>query len=125
MSAETLNVILIVLVVLVAVWGVYERYKRGEEVTVTNVVSELKEARPLAEELIAVATIGVQAAEQLKNTGKLPNNDAAFDYALDFVKKWIPASSGIDNADIKNAIESAVLVANYMSEQIKSSQGLH
>lgn len=120
MSSETLNIILIILVVVVAGIAVYQKSKRGEAIGGELVVSEVKQAIPVAQELIAIATVGVQAAEQLKNTGKLPSNDAAFDYALNFVKKWIPATAGVDNADIKAAIESAVLVANFMSDQLKN-----
>lgn len=120
MTSETLNVILIILVVLVGAFGVYQKVKRGETVTAGTVVNTIKAAQPLAQELINVATIAVNSAEQLKNTGKIGSNDEAFDYALNFVKKWIPAASGIDNADIKAAIEGAVLVANFMSEQISS-----
>lgn len=124
MSAETLNVVLIVLMVIVAGYSIYQQYRRGEEITIANVATELKEAQPLAQELIAVATVGVQAAEQLKNTGKLADNKAAFNYALNFVKKWIPAASGVDNEDIITAIESAVLVANFMSDQLKQARNL-
>lgn len=122
MSAETLNVVLILLTVLVAAYALYQRYKRGEAIDASGVVSELKAAQPLASELIAIATIAVQSAEQLKNTGKIDGNDAAFNYALNFIKGWFPAASGIDNADIKAAIESAVLVANALSQQIKNER---
>lgn len=122
MSAETLNVILIVVVILVASYALYQRHRAGEVIDASGIVSTLEASVPLAQELIAVATTGVQAAEQLKNTGKLPDNNAAFEYALNFVKKWIPAASGIDNEDIKVAIESAVLVANALTQQAKDMQ---
>lgn len=118
MSAETLNVVMIILVVVVGAFGVYQMYKRGETITAGTVVNTIKAAQPLAQELISVATIAVNSAEQLKNTGKIGSNDEAFNYALNFVKKWIPATAGVDNADIKAAIEAAVLVANFMSDQI-------
>lgn len=120
MDAQTLNVILIVLTVIVAAYALYQRHKAGEAIEAGGVVTELKAAQPLAQELMTVATIAVQAAEQLKNTGKLPDNNAAFEYAVSFIKKWIPAAEGIDNEDIKAAIESAVLVASALTEQIKN-----
>lgn len=99
--------------------GIYLFVSRQTPLTAANVTASLESVQPLAQELLTVATIAVNSAEQLKNTGKIDSNDEAFNYALSFVKKWVPAASGIDNADIKAAIESAVLVANFMSEQIK------
>jgi hypothetical protein len=117
MTAETTQVILILVTLAVAGYALYRSFQAGETISVGGVVSELKEARPVAEELLNVATIGVQAAEQLKNTGRLPDNDAAFQYALNYVKKWFPGSSEIDNEDIVAAIESAVLVANALAKE--------
>lgn len=122
MDIQTTSVILIFLTLLVAGYAAYRLHKQGVVLTPTTVVSELKSAQPMAQELLNVAQIGVQAAEQLKSTGKLPNNDAAFEYALNFVKRWIPGGSDISNKDIESAIESAVLTANYMTSQIEANR---
>lgn len=115
MDANTMTIVVSIIAVLIAAFAVW---RSGRPVTLQGVTTELAAAQPLAQELANVATIAVQSAEQLKRTGEIKSNDAAFNYALDFVKKWIPASSGIDNKDIIAAINSAVLVASYLADQI-------
>lgn len=115
---QTTQTILILVTLVLAGWAVYKSYQRGEQVTLSSVVEQVKEAVPVAEELQAIALTAVQAAEQLKNTGKLPDNDAAFEYALNYIRKHVPLLTGIDNNDIVTAIESAVFVVNNISKQV-------
>jgi hypothetical protein len=87
------------------------------------VLDTVQEATPIADELIKVATIGVQAAEQLKNTGKIGGNAEALNYAIDFVTGWSPALASLENEKIIAAIESAVLITNVISEQLNKVEG--
>lgn len=56
-------------------------------------------------EATALARIAVAAAEQLHRTGRLPDNDAKFDYALNLVAAQFP---GLDADQITATIEAAV-----------------
>jgi hypothetical protein len=115
MSSETTAIVVSVIAIVIAA---VTFFRRGEPVTIQGVTDSLEDAIPLASQLAQVAEIAVQSAEQLKRTGQIQSNDEAFNYALSFVKKWIPATEGIDNEDIIAAINSAVLVASYMADQI-------
>lgn len=119
MDAQTTQTILILVTLVVAVFGIYRSYQATHTVDLTpaTLISEVKEAVPVAKQLMEVATIGVQAAEQLKRTGKLPDNDAAFEYALDYIKKNIPYMAGVTNKDIETAIESAVFLVNTLVDR--------
>src|SRR6188474_2993380 len=111
---------LVVAVLTAAVVG-YLLWKRGGPVTLQGIVSTAEEAAPIAQELAKVAEIGVQAAEQLFSTGRLPKDDR-LDYALNYVKSWSPALQELDNAKVYAAIESAVLVANALRAQAQTIQ---
>lgn len=113
MDSGTLSIVLS-LITLVVVG--YLLWKRNQPVTLEGIVSTAQEAIPIAQTLTEVATIGVQAAEQLATTGKL-SKDARLDYALNYVKSWSPALKNLDNEKIYAAIESAVLVANALTTQ--------
>jgi len=122
LSQETLSVILILVVVAVGGYSLYLQYRQGKAITLPSVVATLEGAVPLSEELLKVATIAVQSAEQLKREGKIDSNDVAFNYALDFVKDWFPNAHDVSNEKIIAAINSAVLVASYLSNQIEASK---
>lgn len=122
-DADVIQTILIVLTVLLAGWAVYKAYQRGEEITPTTLVEATTTARPVAAELMEVVQIAVNSVEQLKREGKIRSNDVAFNHALDLAKKWIPDEWEVDNEDLINAINAAVLVASTLSEQAgKSSE---
>lgn len=117
MTPDQLNVILILITMGVAAFALYKAYSRGEGVTLSSAIEEIKEARPVALELMEIAQIAVNATEQLKREGKIEENDVAFSHALDLVKKWLPNSFRVDNEDIIAAINAAVLVASGLSKQ--------
>lgn len=121
MDIQTTSVILIFLTLLVAGYAVYRLHTQGVVLTPTTVVNELKSAQPRAQELLNVANIVVQANEQRKREGKI-TNEQAYDDALNFMKKWFPGTSGVDNNDIINAVNAAILVASQITSEIKSTK---
>lgn len=118
MNADNYQVILIVITLFVAGFSLYRSYKQGETITLTGAVGEIKNAQPDAVKLMEIAQIAVNAVEQLRREHKITSNDVAFNYALSYIKKWIPDGWEIDNEDIIAAINAAVLVASFMSDQI-------
>lgn len=95
-------------------------WRRSEPITLEGVITTAEEAVPLARILTEVATTGVQAAEQLAATGKILRSDR-LTYALNYIKGWSPALSGLENEKILAAIESAVLVANALRAQAEKT----
>lgn len=125
MSTDMLQTYLIIITVVVAIVAIVRSYMVTHTVDLTpsTLVETIKEAQPVAKELMEVAQIAVNATEQLKREGKIASNDQAFNHALDLVKKWIPDQWEVDNEDIIAAINSAVLVASALSKQAgKSSE---
>lgn len=115
--------ILIVLTLVVAGVALYKASQRGEikSFTPSTLVEAVQEARPIAIELKEIAQVAVSSVEQLRREGKIQDNDAAFNRALDLTKKWIPDEWEISNEDIVAAINAAVLVASALSRQAGSS----
>lgn len=109
---DYLQVLVWVVTLAIAGYAIYAATRNGQTVTLPGVVQAVKTAEPIAVEISRVAGIAVQAAEQLGKTGKLPDNDAKFEYALDYIKKNIPYTAGVSNKDIETAIESAVFLVN-------------
>lgn len=117
------QVILILITAVVALYAVYAAHQKGEVLTPGVVVNEVKAAQPVAVELMEVAQIAVNAVEELRRQGKIQSNDEAFNYALNYMKKWIPDEWEVDNEDIIATINAAVLVASAIREQIDSGKG--
>lgn len=117
MTAEQLQLILILVTMGVAAFALYQSYRAGAKVTPSVVLEKLKEARPVAAQLMEIAQAAVNAVEQLRREGKISDNDIAFNHALDLVKKWVPDEWEIDNEDIISAINAAILVASALSRQ--------
>lgn len=69
----------------------------------------LKEAQATATQVAEIARAAVFAAEQLKATGQLPDNNAAFAYAYAQAQKLLP---GLDEETLEMWIESMVPLAN-------------
>lgn len=126
MTPETLNILLIVIVVVLAGFALFARQQRDPEATITPsvVLEEIKMARPLAVELAEIVQIAVNSVEQLRREGKIQSNDVAFNRALDIAKKWIPDEWEVDNEDLINTINSAVLVASSLRREAGRSSEL-
>lgn len=67
--------------------------------------ANVAEAQAALTEAATLARIAVAAAEQLHRTGRLPDNDAKFDYALNLVATQFP---GLDADQLTATIEAAV-----------------
>src|SRR5688572_28545 len=125
MIEEFWQIGLIVVTLLVAGYALYQSHQRGETIVPTTLVEAVKEAVPVTQQLQEIVQIAVNAVEQLRREGKITDNDAAFNRALDLAKKWIPDEWEVDNTDIIAAINAAVLVASALSNQAgKSSENV-
>lgn len=113
MDNGTISLVLVVITILVFA---YLLWQRKLPLSLEGFLSTAQEAVPIAQTLTEVATIGVQAAEQLAETGRLAK-DARLDYAVNYVKSWNPALKNLSNEKIYAAIESAVLVVNSLQAQ--------
>lgn len=95
--------------------GIYNFVKNGQKFElpeITAVIEKVGNDVPVANEVIKSA---VFAAEQLKRTGKLPDNNAAFQFAFGYAKRHFP---NLDEETIKIQIEAAVLLASQASKLI-------
>lgn len=123
MDANMVQTLLIVVTLAVAGFALYRSYQSGKSVTMTSLVETIKSSAPVAQELMEIAQIAVNSVEQLRREGKITDNDIAFNRALDLTKKWIPDEWKVDNSDIINSINAAILVASSLSKQAgKSSE---
>lgn len=122
MSQETITVIVAVVAIAVALYAVYAAYQKTGTVTLGGVVDAVEEAVPVGQDFAKVAEIAVNAAEQLKRTGQLTDNKAAFDYALTIAQKYLPALDALDSEKLIAAINAAVLVASALTAQIEHAK---
>lgn len=119
MEQETIQTILIVLTLLVAGYALFRKRETIDISTLTPsaVLEEINSARPIAVELMEIAQVAVNSVEQLRREGKIQSNDVAFNTALDLIKKWVPDQWELDNEDIVNSINAAVLVASALRRE--------
>lgn len=119
MEQETIQTILIVLTLLVAGYALFRKRETIDISTLTPsaVLEEINSARPIAIELMEIAQVAVNSVEQLRREGKIQSNDVAFNTALDLIKKWVPDQWELDNEDIVNSINAAVLVASALRRE--------
>ena len=122
MDSGQIAILVSVLTLAVVAFLLWKR--RDQPISLEGVISATEEAIPIAQTLAEVATIGVQAAEQLATTGKL-SKDERLDFALNYVKNWSPALRNLDNEKVYAAIESAVLVANALRAQADKATTPH
>lgn len=115
-------VMTVVLTLVISLVSGYMAYRSTRKVTVEGVLETVKESVPIAQELATVAKIAVESAEQMKRDGTLRTNDAALNYAIDYVQKWFPATETITNEQIIGAINAAVLTASAISAQITAAK---
>jgi hypothetical protein len=114
--------ILIIVTILVAVFALYRTFKnKPEELTPVVVANTVRESVPVAKELMEIAQIATNAAEQLKREGKIRSNDIAFNYALDYIKRWVPDEWEVSNDDIIAAVNAAVLVSSGLRKDAGAS----
>lgn len=104
-------VVSVVAIVLAAV-AMWQARKAGQPLSGEYLQATLQESTRTAQEIVTIVQSGVFAAEQLKNTGRLPDNNAAFDYALKHAQKFLP---DLSRETLTTFIESSVLVANQVA----------
>lgn len=93
--------------------------------TVKGVSDAVNMVPRIATEISAAATTVVQGIEQVKREGEL-TNEQAYDMALDQMREWVklvvPVEIKIGNDQIISAINSAILVASALTNQIIESK---
>lgn len=123
MSAETWNVILIIAVVLVGAYGAYQHYRKNKTIDLPTVVNTLEQAVPLSKEIIDVAQTAVNEIEQIRRQpGVQMTNNEAFARATDTVRRWFPAVEEVTDEQIITAVNSAILVASHLTNQLKAAK---
>jgi len=90
--------------VLAAAISAYVWYRSGKPVTVTGLQEAYVQGQSLATELSEVARMAVASAQQLKETGVITTNDAAFNHAFDVINLWFPE---LNRKIVASAVEGA------------------
>lgn len=109
MSPETITTIVAIAAMLIAGYSMWKAHQAGTPISGQLLTTTLQESQTTATQIAEIVKAGVLAAEQLKSTGKLPDNNAAFDYALKFSQKMLP---DLDAPTLTTFIESFVPLAN-------------
>lgn len=111
MSPETWTIIISTVAIIIGGAALFKAHQAGIPITGELITNTLQSSEATAAHYAEIAKAGVFAAEQLKVTGKLPDNNAAFQYALQFAKKMLP---DLDAATLTTFIEAAVPLANQL-----------
>lgn len=109
MDANTLTIVISLVAVVIAAYSVWRANRAGTPITGELLTTTLQQSQATATEIAAIVKAGVFAAEQLKSTGKIPDNNAAFNYAFTFAQKLLP---DLERATLVTFIESFVPLAN-------------
>lgn len=120
MDASTLTIIVSLVAVVIAGIAIWQARKAGTPITGELLQGTLATATTQASEIVAIVQSGVFAAEMLKNTGRLPDGNAAFNYALKHAQKFLP---DLDRETLTTFIESSVLLANQIVGELPSDAG--
>ena len=108
-ATEVLKAVLPILATALTVWVL---------VKVKEVWSNLQAQKPdVAGYIMSIAGFAVAIAEQLKQSGKLPNNEAAKAYACNYIESVLKAKGIVVDIDpwldiIADAVEGAVYQEN-------------
>lgn len=121
MSPTLIATIVSIVAIVIALYAVIRAHEAGEAITPSMLTATLEDANSTATEIATIVKAGVFAAEQLKATGKLDSNNAAFQYALKFSKKMLP---DLDEATLTTFIESMVPLANQIYNAAKPTPTL-
>lgn len=117
MDATVIATIVSVLALAIAGYAIYKAQKAGTPITGELLTSTIQASTNTAQEIATIVKAGVFAAEQLKSTGKLDSNNAAFQYALKFSQRLLP---DLDAATLTTFIESMVPLANQVYSALPS-----
>lgn len=117
MTPEVIATIISVVALVIAAYAIYQARKAGTPITGALLTATLEQSQATATEIATIVKAGVFAAEQLKSTGKLDSNNAAFQYALKFAQKMLP---DLDAATLTTFIESMVPLANQVYNALPS-----
>jgi hypothetical protein len=90
--------------ILAGILSIYVWYKSGKPVTLSAVQEGFVSGQSLATELAEVARMAVASSQQLKETGVIDTNEAAFDHAFDVINLWFP---DLNRKIVASAVEGA------------------
>lgn len=111
----------LIALVISAVVAVYLFVSRKTPVTATNVTTAVESVQPLADQVERAATIVVQAIEQARRKGKL-DKMPEYSELLNRVRGWLPVNVEPTNDQVIDAINSAILVASALTNQINAAK---
>lgn len=111
----------LIALVISAVVVVFLFVTRKTPFTAAHVTTAVNSVQPLAAEVEKAATIVVQAIEQARRKGQL---DKLPEYGelLNRVRGWLPVNVEPTNDQILDAINSAILVASALTNQINANK---
>lgn len=105
MTPETIAIATAIIAVAIAAFAYY---RGGQPLTLEGAQAVYAQSQSLATELNEVATVAVAASQQLKESGKL-TNDEAFQRAVEHVETWFDqvVEVELDPLIIANVVEGA------------------
>jgi hypothetical protein len=81
-------------------------WRSASPFTLSGLQETYKKSESLAAELEKVGLMAVVAVEQLKDTGVINTNEAAFTAAFDYINSW-PGMEKLDRVTIAHAVEGS------------------
>lgn len=107
---DTETIIVLVASILALGISVYAAYRSGQPLTLQGVQEIARDSSSLAADLQTVATVAVAASQQLKESGKIDSNEAAFANAVAHINTWynsVAPDIYLDPKVVANAVEGA------------------
>lgn len=103
--------------------GLYLFVSRQTPLTAANVTTAINAVPSLATEVEKAATVVIQSYEQARRKGKLVN-DPPLNKVMNQVRDWLPdwAKVKASNDQIVEAINSAILMASLVTNQINAAK---
>lgn len=118
--SEWLSIAALIISVVV---GIYFFVNRKTPLTAANVTTAVNAVPSLATEVEKAATVVIQSYEQARRKGKLVN-DPPLNRVMNQVRDWLPdwAKVAASNDQIVEAINSAILMASLVTNQINAAK---
>lgn len=107
---ETSEIIALVTGIIALVVAGLAYWRSGQPLTLQGVQEIATDTAALAADLTEVAQVAVAASQQLKESGKIASNEAAFQNAVNHVESWYNTFAPdieLDPKVVANAVEGA------------------
>lgn len=112
MTSEQIVTIISGLIVVGLVGFFLYQLSKSKKIELTDIAVAIQMAMPLAQKIEPAAKIAVMAAEEFGRIGKLQTSEEKLAYAVDVFHDLVPASWGVTEKMMLDAIHSAVPYAN-------------